>query len=99
VSETTVIGCGDKKFRPIGKLILKGKIQELEVFEPLSISSQSQLSDHKVYLDAYERLGDDNALEVFDELAETYPNDHLVKFHHRRLKQGKSGKTIVMRSK
>ncbi len=99
VSEATVIGRSDRKFRPIGKIVLKGKTLALEVFEPLSNFSQSEMGSHKAYLDAYERLDDDNALETFNDLVKKYPDDYLAKFHCQRLRSGESGKTIVMRSK
>jgi hypothetical protein len=57
------------------------------------------MGSHKAYLDAYERLDDDNALETFNDLVKKYPDDYLAKFHYQRLRSGESGKTIVMRSK
>ncbi len=57
------------------------------------------MSSLKEYLDAYDRLDEDNALDTFNDLVEKYPDDHLARFHHQRLGRGEPGKIIIMQSK
>jgi hypothetical protein len=57
------------------------------------------MSSLKEYLDAYDRLDEDNALDTFNDLVEKYPDDHLARFHHQRLGRAEPGKIIIMQSK
>lgn len=95
VAETTVAQCQSTAFRPLGKLLLRGKNVAVEAFEPLTATELDQpgLND---YLDAYQRLcnADHSALAAFQKLAETCPDDPVVSLHIQRLNQGVEHTTI-----
>jgi adenylate cyclase len=100
VSETTRVSCGGVKFRPIGELVLAGKAAPLAVFEPVHDSTDATYFD--IYEEAYEKMGDgDNAaaLELFEQLSRSNPDDPMVRFHLARLRAGEDGVVIVMAQK
>jgi len=100
VSGTTVAQCADFVGRPVGTLVLIGKSEGVEAYEPLS---RQDFSSHRVtgYIDAFNRLDaiSDGALPAFTALNEAYPNDPLVKLHLERLERGETGRVIVMTAK
>lgn len=73
-------------FRPIGNVVLKGKSEPVETFEPIS-DAESSSPKTVAYLEAYGRLQrtGDGALDAFESLAGRHPEDALIQFHARRL--------------
>jgi class 3 adenylate cyclase len=100
VSGTTAERCQDVKFRPIGSLVLKGKTQPVEAFEPMVIEESDTVS-RSAYLNAYEhmRSGKRNALSALEDLARRYPEDALTRFHAGRLAAGETGTRIFLTEK
>ncbi len=100
VSEASRAKCAALDFRPVGRLILKGKTEATEVFEPAQ-PGELPPSLRSDYERAYELLaaGDARARGAFESLAAHYPRDRLVAFHARRLAAGERGATIVMTGK
>lgn len=98
-SEATLSGCPGWPARPVGRVILKGKTQELVVFEPLD--PESGLAVDPDYLNAFALLqaGSPNALPAFQRLAEKSPSDPLAAFHLGRLRSGQVDDLIVMNKK
>lgn len=100
ISGVTAKACPNQRFRPVGALVLKGKKEGLEVFEPLSdeVANSPPIA---AYQDAFEmmRRNDPGAAERFREVLKTNPEDGLSKFHLRRLENGETGTTIVMEEK
>jgi adenylate cyclase len=102
VSENILSACPDVKVRPVGRLVLKGKSQSLGVFEPILAA---ELAAERAPVDAYAaafdllRSEDAQATDAFSKLAADYPDDPLVKLHHRRLQAGERGDLIVMSEK
>ncbi len=84
--------------RPVGKLILKGKVKEIEVFEPL-LNHNSE--DSQAYLHAYSLLDNDvtAAIREFAALVGDSGEDALAKFHLQRLLSGEHGTVIRLREK
>ncbi|MDO8274962.1 MAG: adenylate/guanylate cyclase domain-containing protein, partial [Serpentinimonas sp.] len=101
VSGHTLADCGDLPARPIGRLLLKGKSQDLAVFEPLCAEVPSAYAPPDEYQAAYEALAQqhEEALARFADLAQRYPSDPLVRLHHQRLSPGESGERLVLESK
>ncbi len=101
VAASTVRDCPDLRFRPIGKLLLKGKDEPVMAYEPLAEAASapspapSSLAD---YSEAFALLEaeDPAAGERFTELAARYPGDALIGLHSRRLAAGASGAAISM---
>ncbi len=100
VSGDTVARCTGIEFRPVGEPVLKGRSEQLTVYEPLA---EGALEPDAVagYLAAYERLqrGDADALGAFRDLAARYPDDRLIAMHLERLERGESGPRIVLKGK
>jgi adenylate cyclase len=100
VSRSTIEACPNFIGRPAGTLILKGKTEGIDVFEPLT--EEAAASEHTAaYLDAFLRMerGDPGAWEAFVNVVERYPEDGLARFHLNRLDDGESGVTVVMKEK
>ena len=100
ISSTTVAQCKDFIGRPSGRLVLKGKTEAVSTFEPLSAEQATQA--HIIeYLAAYNLMEAESpeAVEVFNTLAQKYPQDPLVVYHAARLARGEHGSRVVMTNK
>ncbi len=84
----------------VGVLVLKGKRQGVEAFEPLSPEAAASPAT-AAYVKAFElmRTGDAGAGAAFDRLLRDHPDDRLAAFHAARLAAGDSGATIVLGDK
>lgn len=100
VSGSTAHLCERFAGRPIGALVLKGKTEAIETFEPL-VDGLLHSPGIEAYLHAYRLLeaGDEQALAAFEAVCKDDPDDALAAFHLNRLKQGESGTRIVMAGK
>ena len=98
VSGETAGRCTGIKFRPVGSLLLKGKSLPTEAFEPIADEAPLGNSD---YMAAYDLMaaGDAAALDAFDHLTKSYPDDPLAKFHADRLAGGKISLLIELTDK
>lgn len=100
VAASTVAGCPEHCFRPIGSLVLKGKSIAIDTFELLTAE---QLASERVrqYLEAFVLLrdGDPEAKQRFSDLRARYPKDPLIALHHERLQRGECSTTIVLAEK
>jgi adenylate cyclase len=102
LSEATLSGCPDAHVRPIARLVLKGKSQALQVFEPLTEDVLISYAPLEAYCAAYQRMVEETDLSnvnYFNELALLYPQDPLVALHQQRLSKGDRGDLIVMTEK
>jgi len=99
VSGTTASRCPEFRFRPVGKLLLKGKTQEIEAFEPFP-ENDAKRAPADEYNNAFALLRscDPGALTEFMKLREAYPDDPLTAFHATRLSAGEHGTVVVLDS-
>ncbi|MBF0424853.1 MAG: adenylate/guanylate cyclase domain-containing protein, partial [Magnetococcales bacterium] len=100
VSGSTVAQCPDFIGRPAGELVLKGKEKGIETFELLS-AEEAASPRVQAYNAAYQAMAteEEGALARFQELAATYPDDGLVRFHLQRLEGGQKGCRVLLSSK
>jgi adenylate cyclase len=88
--------------RPVGSLLLQGKSQALAVFEPVTQEAAVR-APLPQYLAAFAALQQEEAqaqaLALFQGLAQAWPDDPLVRWHHARLLAGDRGAHMVMREK
>ncbi len=100
VSDATKVLCQGIVFRPMGSVILKGKTEALDVWEPLQDGAVSE-DFLKRYGAAYAAVRDHdaNARQMFADLAADFPDDPLIAFHYERLREGESGIKIKMTEK
>ncbi|WP_265949831.1 CHASE2 domain-containing protein [Dechloromonas sp. A34] len=103
LSAAILAGCPDAAVRPVGRLILKGKSEAIEVFEPLVDEREQRYAPRQLYLEAYDQLsvagGQEQAKAMFAELASRYPEDPLIKLYTSRLENGDGGNLILMAEK
>ncbi|MDO9165496.1 MAG: adenylate/guanylate cyclase domain-containing protein [Rhodoferax sp.] len=99
VSAATLSGCPDWPVRPVGRIILKGKTQALEVFEPQDPLAVTGLDAE--YKDAFDLMRAElpEATPAFQQLAVQRPDDPLVAMHLKRLLAGETGDLIVLTEK
>lgn len=97
VSETTLRACPEWPARPIGQVVLKGRTQALQVFEP----QDPQQAEDEPYLAAFTLLKNrqPQALAAFEDLALLRPGDGLVAMHLARLRTGQVGDVMVLSEK
>ncbi len=100
VSKATRDQCRDLLFRPVGHLVLKGKAEPIEAFEP-ELPGRHSRDRLEEYLRAFRALeqGRANARDAFHDLSLKCPGDRLVAYHATRLANGESGARIVMAGK
>jgi class 3 adenylate cyclase len=100
VSGATRRLCHDVSFRPVASVVVKGKTEALDLWEPLHDGSASA-GFLRAYEAAYDRLrqGQADAMAMFAALKESEPNDPCVKLHVERLRQGLMGVEMVMSEK
>jgi class 3 adenylate cyclase len=100
VSGATRTLCGGVVFRPVACVMLKGKTEALELWEPLQ---DGAFSDE--FLDAYSKAYEElrqsrpDAASSFAALAAQRPGDPCVLLHLERLRQGETGIEMVMLEK
>ncbi len=93
ISGTTVVGCQDIQFRPIGSLMLRGKTIGVPTFEPIQETTLSD-EDIQAYREAYETLDTEAGAAIITRLAASNTGDPLVSLHATRLEQGEAGTEI-----
>jgi class 3 adenylate cyclase len=99
VSGATRSLCADIRFRPTASVVLKGKTNAIEVWDPLRDAGGDGFVGR--YCDAYELLrgGGRDAKALFEALAREVPDDPCVAFHLGRIRQGVSGIAVTMTEK
>jgi class 3 adenylate cyclase/CHASE2 domain-containing sensor protein len=97
VSDAAKVLCHGIAFRPIGSVILKGKTEALDVWEPLQDGAVSEdfLARYTAAFEAT-HCGASNARDLFAALAGEAPDDPLVQFYFERLSGGELGTKIKM---
>jgi adenylate cyclase len=100
IAGTTAAQCPNHYFRPIGALVLKGKTEAIEAFEPIAKAATDTPLMVR-YRAAIERLAaeDSCAKDHFAQLKADFPDDALVNLHHGRIMAGILSYTIVLAEK
>ncbi len=105
VSQAILDGCAGADARAVGRLLLKGKSQPLQVFTPNATLDAVACAAPAEYAAAMRLLqpgADHDAQEAiarFEALILRYPQDPLVGLHLKRLRQGATDDLIVMAEK
>ena len=83
--------------RPVGDLVLRGRMEALRAFEPLR-DAQYEDPATKSYLEAFAKLeaGDAGAMAAFAAHVGRHADDQLASFHLKRLLNGATGTRIAM---
>ena len=91
VSETVVERCGLDIFRPMGKVVLRGRASQIGIFEPVPTMDPAE---RKVQTDLANRAmdGDASAIDEIEAKSATMPDDKaLANFVHRLRNQEEGG--------
>ena len=105
VSQAILDGCTGVPVRPVGRLLLKGKSQPLQAFEPLAATDPLTCASPADYAAAMHLLQPGEAhqpwlaRDAFEHLAFRHPHDPLVALHLERLRQGATDDLIVLADK
>jgi len=83
--------------RPVGDLVLRGRMEALRAFEPLR-DAQYEDPATKSYVEAFAKLeaGDPGAMAAFAAHVGRHADDQLASFHLKRLLNGATSTRIVM---
>lgn len=100
VSGSTVAHCPNHFFRPVGALVLKGKVEAIDAFEPIT-EEESRSTRIKNYVKAFECLerGEPEAPQLFSDLKAAYPDDPLVMLHCKRTESDQYTTKIILGEK
>lgn len=105
VSQAIMEGCSGVATRTVGRLVLKGKRNALQVFTPeatLDVALCSPLAEYQAVMKQLEPGPGHNleqAKQQLIQLAERFPNDPLVQLHLQRVNQDAKDDLIVMTEK
>lgn len=101
VSGATRALCKDIGFRQIASVVVKGKAEAVEVWEPLEAGDHRRHAFLARYSEAFAKLAEraPEALELFTALKAEEPDDPCVSLHLDRLQRGHHGVAIVMAEK
>jgi adenylate cyclase len=100
VSGQTRALCGDIAFRPVASVVLKGKTEALDLWEPLhaGVHTPQFLGAYQTAFDALKQKRAD-AGSLISVLLESQPDDPCLRLHAERLRKGASGVEMVMTEK
>jgi adenylate cyclase len=100
ISGSTVRRCRQQSFRPLGSIVLKGKTEPIDVFEPLT-GERARSNYMETYRKAYALLseGDRAAEGLLKSLQDSDPDDGCVAFHLERIATGVRSSHIEMADK
>jgi adenylate cyclase len=86
------------RVRPIGRLVVKGRMEGLPVMTPVT---DNELLQTDSYIAAYELMaaGNEQAAGAFAAHVKKWPQDGLAQFHAERLKNGTISDLIVLEGK
>ncbi|WP_025662524.1 adenylate/guanylate cyclase domain-containing protein [Rhizobium sp. IBUN] len=85
--------------RPVGDLLLRGRVEPIRAFEPLEAQSYATGAT-QAYMVAFEELETDNprAVASFAALVARNPEDPLAAFHLKRLMNGEFSTTVNLKN-
>jgi class 3 adenylate cyclase/CHASE2 domain-containing sensor protein len=100
VSGATAKRCRRQPFRPLGRVVLRGKTEAIDVFEPVTVE-QAKSDYMQTYRKAYALLaeGDRSADDLLRSLQTLDPGDPCVSFHRDRIAEGVVSNHIEMADK
>jgi len=92
--------CKSIAFRPIGNVVLKGKVSGVGLFTPVT-DAESETDLYLRYIQAYESLSkeEQQGADMMIALGKHYPEDPLIQFHCERIQSGLISTRVVMEDK
>jgi class 3 adenylate cyclase len=98
-TQQVVDQCPDLEFRPIGDIVLKGKVEATALYTPVAATDAPELIAG--YRRAYALLeaSDPNAVDCLASLSKDFPEDPVIRFHQDRIALGLLSSRVVMDDK
>jgi class 3 adenylate cyclase len=98
-TQQVVDQCPDLEFRPIGDIVLKGKVEATRLYTPVAATDAPELIAG--YRRAYTLLeaSDPNAVDCLASLSKDFPEDPVIRFHQDRIALGLLSSRVVMDDK
>ena len=99
-TDAVVSQCPELHFRPIGNVILKGKLTGVDLYSPVT-DEEAAAPLYQRYIEAYALLKDEDpgAADAVRALHRDYPDDALIGFHFQRVESGLKNHLVVMEDK
>jgi len=99
-TEEVVGQCKDLPFRPVGDVVLKGKLTAVGLFNPVT-EEHAHSEQYRRYMEMYQLLKaeDPAASEAVRQFHQDYPEDPLGEFHFERVEKGLNTALVVMEDK
>ncbi|MEJ0067910.1 MAG: hypothetical protein WDO24_03280 [Pseudomonadota bacterium] len=100
VSGDSLARCAETRVRPLGRFVLKGRQEAIDVYELIE-EARAASAEIARYRDAYGLLdaGDPKAEAAFSALAADLPDDGCIALHLERLRAGARDSLVVMTEK
>lgn len=105
VSQAILDGCTGVPVRAVGRVLLKGKTQPLQAFEPMATTDPAACADPAGYAAVMHLMQPGEAhqpwlaRDVFEHQASRHPYGPLVALHMERLREGATDDLIVLADK
>ena len=98
-TQQVVDQCPNLEFRPIGDIVLKGKVQATRLYTPVAAIDAPELIAG--YRRAYALLeaNDPAAVDCLASLSNDFPEDPVIRFHQDRIAHGLISTRVVMDDK
>jgi len=99
-TEEVVAQCAGLPFRPVGDVVLKGKLTAVGLFNPVTVE-YAQSEPYLRYMSMYALLKSEDAKapETVRQFHNDYPDDPLGEFHFERVEKGLNTARVVMEDK
>jgi class 3 adenylate cyclase/CHASE2 domain-containing sensor protein len=99
-TEEVVAQCAGLPFRPVGDVVLKGKLTAVGLFNPVTVE-YAQSEPYLRYMSMYALLKSEDAKapEMVRQFHKDYPDDPLGEFHFERVEKGLNTARVVMEDK
>jgi hypothetical protein len=99
-TEEVVAQCSGLAFRPVGEVVLKGKLTAVGLFNPVT-DEEARSVPYQRYMEMYALLKDERpeAVDSVRKYHHDYPDDPLGEFHFERVEKGLNTARVVMEDK
>ena len=98
-TQQVVDQCPDLEFRPIGDIVLKGKVEATRLYTPVAATDAPELIAGYRMAYALLEASDPNAVDCLASLSKDFPEDPVIRFHQDRIALGLLSSRVVMDDK
>ena len=99
ISEDTIRRCPQVPARPLGRIVVKGRGEPLEVYEIVEENARAHMAAYRRAYDLLDVGDAEAASAAFSDLQNLRPDDACVALHLARIRDGQRDTIIIMTSK